>query len=81
MQFWFVTVVPKYLNFALFSKDLLAFIKYYFVSHPGGEAQPHNFVSVFIIVPTSLPISKRTSVFFLKVKLSLFLTDHHTIKT
>jgi len=24
MQFWFVAVIPKYLNFATFSKDFLA---------------------------------------------------------
>jgi hypothetical protein len=33
MQFWFVTVVPKYLNFATFSKDVLAaFIFQFFIT-------------------------------------------------
>jgi hypothetical protein len=35
MQFWFVTFVPKYLNFATFSNDL--FLDYDFVRHYGEE--------------------------------------------
>jgi hypothetical protein len=31
MQFWYVTVIPKYLNFATFSYDLLAISMFWFV--------------------------------------------------
>jgi hypothetical protein len=30
MQFWYVTVIPKYLNFATFSNDLLAIFMFWF---------------------------------------------------
>jgi hypothetical protein len=37
VQFWFVSVPPKYINFAIFSKDLLAVSKLSFVLHFSGE--------------------------------------------
>jgi hypothetical protein len=37
MQFWFDIVVPKYLNFMIFSKYLLAIIKLGFFLHFVGE--------------------------------------------
>jgi len=37
MKVLFVTVVPKYLNFATFSKDLLAASKLWVCKHFGNE--------------------------------------------
>jgi hypothetical protein len=39
MQFGFVTVVPKYLNFATFSKDLLAICKFKFTLLSGSNSK------------------------------------------
>jgi hypothetical protein len=40
IQFWFVTVVPKYLNYATFSKDPLAAVVLIFPLHSGDGFTP-----------------------------------------
>jgi hypothetical protein len=42
MLFWLVTVIPKYLNFATYSKDLLV-VNYDFVLHFGDKTQPYTY--------------------------------------
>lgn len=56
IQFWYVTVIPKYLNFAMFSNDLLAFFMFWFC--PAFCSLGINVclvLSVFTSKPNSLP--------------------------
>jgi hypothetical protein len=47
MQFWFVTVVPKYLKFVIFSKDVLATFKNDFFLYYGDEKWTYCFLCVY----------------------------------
>jgi len=53
MQFWFVSVIPKYLNFATLSNDLLYGLCCDCVPHSAEETQTYtNFLGIYF--PTSL---------------------------
>jgi hypothetical protein len=69
MQFWSVTVVLKYLNFATFSKDLLAFsILLFCPVFWWWDTTIYLVASVFTPRPTSLLASNRASVFLFMYK-------------
>jgi hypothetical protein len=61
IQFQFVSIVPKYLNFAGFSKNLLS-LYCYFILHTSDWTS-----TVFTSGPVCLLVSIRTSVFFFMV--------------
>jgi hypothetical protein len=65
MQFWFVSVVPRYLNFATLSKDLFAiFMLCLCPAFWHLDINIYLVFSEFTSKPTSLLASNRASVFF-----------------
>jgi hypothetical protein len=64
MSFWFVSVVPKYLNFATFWNDSLAVLIFWFCSEFGWQDIIIYFVfSAFISRSVSLLASESVSEF------------------
>jgi hypothetical protein len=66
-KFWFVTVVPKYLNCATFSNNILAIFMFWFCPAfwwRGSNIYSYLAFSAFTSGPTSLLASIRVCVFF-----------------
>jgi hypothetical protein len=68
IEFWFLTVVPKYLNCATFPKALLPlFMSWVSAAFWFRDRNIHLVFSVFTSRPTSLLASVRVSLFFFMV--------------
>jgi hypothetical protein len=65
IKFWFVTVVPKYLNCATFSKDLLSIVTSWFCpAFWWRDSNVHFASSSFTYRPSSLLTAIKVYVFF-----------------
>jgi hypothetical protein len=70
MKFWFDTVIPKYLNYDTFSKDLFAvFMSWFWLTFWSRDSNIYLVFSMFFSRPTSLLASIKVSVFFFIVSM------------